>query len=210
MNVELDELTPEQIALLKRLGRGETDEEKRARLERESRKEEKKAQDARKSPYRNFLQVNQANYKAEDWLMKTSPAAYRLFRFITQNMDNYNALMCSYKVFEESLGYKQSTIFRAVKLLKEKRFIQIAKSGTNNIYFINKELYWHSYGIDYARAEFGAKIIISADEQEKTESELIKAKAKKFKALTIGVECENVEEPENEENHDNTTVQPSD
>lgn len=117
--------------------------------------------------------------------MKTSPAAYRLFRFITQNMDNYNALMCSYKVFEESLGYKQSTIFRAVKLLKEKRFIQTVKSGTNNVYFVNKELYWHSYGTNYARAEFGAKIIVSASEQEPAERENIKLKAKRYKAVEV-------------------------
>ena len=109
MNIK--DLTPAQLELLKKMSREETDEEKKQRLAKQEEAERKAAEDAKKSPYRQFLQVNQDNYKAEDWLMKTSPAAYRLFRFITQNMDNYNALMCSYKVFEESLGYKQSTIF---------------------------------------------------------------------------------------------------
>ena len=83
--------------------REETKEERLQRLEEEERAEIKQAEGAKKSPYFNFLQVNQANYKAEDWLMRESPPAYRLLRFIAQNMDNYNALMCSYKVFQESL-----------------------------------------------------------------------------------------------------------
>lgn len=179
---------------VKQLARDETDEEKRARFEREEQEEEKQAERAKKSPYRNFLQTNKEMYKQEDWLMRTSPAAYRLLRFITQNMDNYNALICSYAVFSETLGYSRQTISNAVRLLKEKNFIRTAKTGTSNVYFINKELYWHSYGTNYARAEFGAKIIISADEQEKDEVAKIKEKAKRFKALTLGIECKNEEE----------------
>lgn len=179
---------------VKQLARGETDEEKRARFEQEREEEEKQKQKERKkSPYRNFLQTNKEMYKQEDWLMRTSPAAYRLLRFITQNMDNYNALICSYAVFAETLGYSRQTISNAVRLLKEKKFISTAKTGTSNVYFINKELYWHSYGTNYARAEFGAKIIISADEQEKDEVAKIKEKAKRFKALTLGIECKNEE-----------------
>ena len=41
-----------------------------------------------------------------------------------------------------------------------------AKSGSTNVYFLNRELYWKSYGKNFARAEFGAKIIITASEQD--------------------------------------------
>ena len=125
MEMDIKDLTPAQLEMLKKMSREETDEEKKQRLARQEEAERKAAEDAKKSPYRQFLQVNQDNYKAEDWLMKKSPAAYRVLRFIAKNMDNYNALMCSYRVFEESLGYKQSTIFRAVKLLKEKKFMNL-------------------------------------------------------------------------------------
>jgi len=117
--------------------------------------------------------------------MRESPPAYRLLRFIAQNMDNYNALMCSYKVFQESLGYGRATIARAVKLLKEKNFIRIAKSGTANIYLVNKQLYWHSYGTNYARAEFGAKIIVTADEQEPEDRKQIEFDVKRQKILDV-------------------------
>lgn len=179
----IDDLTPEQLAILKRLAREETDEEKRQRLAKQAEAEERAAEDAKKSPYKQFLQVNQNNYKAEAWLMRKSPIAYQILRFITHNMDNYNALICSYKVIEETLQVSHSTVARAVKLLQEHKYLHIAKSGTTNIYMVNKELYWHSYGTNYARAEFGAKIIISADEQDKIYREEIKTNVKRYKAL---------------------------
>lgn len=191
--MDIKDLTPAQLEMLKKMSREETDEEKKQRLARQEEAERKAAEDAKKSPYRQFLQVNQDNYKAEDWLMKKSPAAYRVLRFIAKNMDNYNALICSYTVFAETLGYSRQTIFSAIKLLKEKKFIDVVKSGNTNVYLINKELYWHSYGTNYARAEFGAKIIISADEQEPAEREEIKLKAKKYKAVEID------EKPQQEE-----------
>lgn len=181
--MKIEDLTPAQLDFLQKLSREETDEEKRKRLEKQAEADEKRAEDAKKGPYRSFLQVNDENYKAEDWLMRKSPAAYRVLRFISRNMDNYNALICSQQVFAESLGYSKVTISNAVKLLKEKKYINIVKSGNTNVYLINKELYWHSYGTNYARAEFGAKIIISADEQEAEEVEPIKLKAKRYKAI---------------------------
>ena len=179
----IDDLTPEQLAILKRLAREETDEEKKQRLVKQEEAEQRAAENAKKGPYRSFLQVNDDNYKAEAWLMKKSPIAYQILRFITHNMDNYNALICSYKVIEETLQVSHSTVARAIKLLQEHKYLHIAKSGTTNIYMVNKELYWHSYGTNYARAEFGAKIIISADEQGVAEREEIKLKAKRYKAI---------------------------
>lgn len=161
--------------------REENDKEKAARLAKQAEEEKKKAEDAKKGPYRNFLQVNKDSYKAEDWLMKESPVAYRLLRFLAQNMDNYNALICSYVVLQETLGYSRATLSRAVKLLKEKKFVQILKSGVTNIYIINKELYWQSYGSNFSRCEFNAKIVISSEEQD--EQDKAEIKAKRYKML---------------------------
>ena len=153
--MKIEDLTPQELEILKRLAREETDEEKRKRLEKQAEEEKRAAEDAKKSPYRNFLQVNQDNYKAEAWLMR------------------------------QSLGISPASITRAIKLLQEHNYMKVGKSGTTNIYMVNKELYWHSYGTNYARAEFGAKIIISADEQEPAEREEIKLKAKRYKAIEV-------------------------
>ena len=183
--MRIEDLTPAQLELLKKMSREETDEEKKQRLAKQEEAEQRTAEDAKKSPYRNFLQVNKDKYKEEAWLMRKSPIAYQILRFITDNMDNYNALICSYKVIEESLEVSHSTVARAIRLLQEHKYLQVAKSGTTNIYMVNKELYWHSYGTNYARAEFGAKIIISADEQEPAERNKIKLTAKKYKAIEV-------------------------
>ena len=180
-----EKLSDAEKALILKMCEPQSKEERMKQIEQQNKMDEKLAEDAKKSPYRSFLQVNDENYKAEDWLMKKSPAAYRVLRFITRNMDNYNALICSYTVFAESLGYSRQTVCNAVKLLKERNFIDIVKSGNTNIYLINKELYWHSYGTNYARAQFGAKIIVSADEQEPAEQEEIKIKAKRYKMLEL-------------------------
>ena len=180
---EFERLSPAQKDFISAMLRPETVEEARNRLQKQADSERRAAEDARKSPYRNFLQVNKDNYKAEAWLMRKSPIAYQILRFIVQNMDNFNALICSYKVIEETLQVSHSTVARAIKLLQEHKYLYVAKSGTTNIYMINKELYWHSYGTNYARAAFGAKIIISADEQEKGYREEIQINVKRYKAV---------------------------
>ena len=141
----------------------------------------------KRSPFVQWLQVNNSNdaYKAEDWLMKKSAVAYRLLRFLAKEMDNYNAIMCSYKVLEEALGYKRNALSKAVNLLKEHHYIDVKKSGTSNIYFINKALYWKSWGKNYKYAEFGAKIIIAESEQETENNETENVKSEKIKQLKV-------------------------
>ena len=130
-------------------------------------KHEQEVEDKKKnSPFANWLQVNNTDdlYKAEDWLIKKSPIAYRVLRFLAKQMDNYNAIICSFS--------------SAVKLLKEHNYIDVKKSGTTNVYLINKQLYWKSWGKNHRFAEFGAKIIISEAEQEsKIETKKNKSKS---------------------------------
>ena len=69
------------------------------------------------SPFNNWLQVNNADefYKAESWLIRKSPVAYQVLRFLAKEMDNYNAIICSFKVMEETLGYSRQTLSAAVR-----------------------------------------------------------------------------------------------
>ena len=152
-----------------------TFEERQEFLNNQDKENQKKS---RKSPYDNFVQFNKDMYKAEDWLMKQSPIAYRILKFLVNNMDGFNAVACSYKVIQEYFEVSQVTVARAIKLLKEKQYIDVYKSGTSNVYFINKDLVWNSWGSNYKYAKFGANIIISENEQEKN------IKSKKINTLT--------------------------
>ena len=163
-----------------------TPENKARFLELKDEEEQQKELEKQKknSPFVDWLQVNNSNdaYKAEDWLMKKSAVAYRLLRFLVKEMDNYNAIVCSFKVLEEALGYKRTALSMAVALLKEHKYIDVKKTGTSNVYLVNKELYWKSWGKNHQYAEFGAKIIISESEQDET---LKKIEKKKIKSLDI-------------------------
>lgn len=157
--------------------------ERQQQLEQEKRYEEEVQQRAKKSPYDRFVQVNKDYYKAEDWLMAKSPIAYRIFKFLINNMDSYNAVICSYQVLQEAFDVSSSTITRAVKLLRDKKYIDVYKTGTSNIYSINKNIVWNSWGTNFEYAKFGANIILSESEQE--ESIKAKIKATKHKQIEL-------------------------
>lgn len=158
-----------------------TFEEREKQIREEDQSEEKERELARKSPYKSFIQLNKEAYKAEDWLMAKSPIAYRVFKFLINSMDTYNAVMCSHQVLMEQFDVSKTTITRAVRLLKEKQYIDIHKSGTSNVYSINKNIAWNSWGSNFKYAKFGANIILSESEQE----ERIKLQIKKYNEIKI-------------------------
>lgn len=123
----------------------------------------------RKSPFKQFVQVNTSEDAklARQWLLKESPTACLILEFLVDHMDHYNAIVCSYKVIQEYFGFSHPTVARAIKILKEHNFILVVKSGTSNVYYINKTLYWNSWGTNYEYAQFGAKILVSLSEQDK-------------------------------------------
>lgn len=153
-----------------------TFEERQRQLTEEEKQEDERRKREKKSPYDNFVQVNKDYYKAEDWLMGKSPIAYRIFKFLINHMDSYNAVMCSYQVFQENFDISKPTVTRAIKLLKDKKYIQVYKSGSSNVYAVNKEIAWNSWGTNFKYAKFGANIIISESEQENSEIKTEKVK----------------------------------
>src|SRR5690625_7587873 len=75
--------------------------------------------------------------------------------------------MCSYKVLQEQFSVSSDTIRRAIKLLREKQYIDVYKSGTSNVYAVNKQIAWNSWGSNFKHGKFSANIILSDNEQEK-------------------------------------------
>lgn len=152
-------------------------DERKQQLEKEDEAKKKAEENAKKSPYKDFVQVNKDYYKAEDWLMAKSPVAYRIFRFLVNGMDGYNAVVCSYQVLQETFNISQVTVARAIKILKDKKYVDVHKSGTSNVYSINKNIVWNSWGTNYKYAKFGANIIISENEQSlKSKTKTVKQK----------------------------------
>jgi len=145
--------------------------ESRARLlmrmeEQEQKAIEKAKEDEKKSNFSKFYQINEEYDEYLMALTDTQPKALHILLFIFHHMDNYNALMCSHKVFEEQFGYSPSTVKRCIKYLREHGYLYVYKSGVSNVYVANNNLVWKSYGKNAKYCKFPANIMLSMSEQE--------------------------------------------
>ena len=136
--------------------------EKQAKEEAEARKREKN------SPFTRWTQFNLEHTKELMWLAIKHPKAHAILYFLVDQMDEYNAVMCSTKVLEEILGISRQTISKNITLLKENGFIAVLKSGTSNVYTINDKVYWKSWGNKKQYSKFPANVVLSMSEQEKS------------------------------------------
>ena len=111
-------------------------------LTEEEAKNAKQAKLLKQSPFNKFAQLNlEGNINMNAMCqLADSPAATKIFWFIVNNMDGYNALIASYKVFEESLGMSNSTVTRGIRHLKELGLLHVKKSGAANVYLINPKI----------------------------------------------------------------------
>lgn len=156
-------------------GLNEVSFEQRARdLQELERNEQEQLKRTRKSPFSSFYQVNKDNSEYLRSCLKENPKALELLFFIFDHMDKYNAVICSYKVFQEALGMGQATVARAIKYLKEHGFLYVYKTGTSNVYVANKDLVWNSWGNNVEYCEFPANIVLSKSEQEERSKTLDK------------------------------------
>lgn len=121
---------------------------------------------SRKSPFSNFYQVNKDKSEYLRSCLDENPKALKLLFFIFDHMDKYNAVICSYQVFQEALGMSSRTVSRCVKYLKDNGFVYIYKSGSSNVYVANKDLVWNSWGNNIEYCEFPANVVLSKSEQE--------------------------------------------
>ena len=71
----------------------------------------------------DFVQMYRYNMKAYRELILTQPTAAAIFLFLAEHMTQNNAVSCSSKVLEELTGKSRSTVWRSIKVLKEKKFL---------------------------------------------------------------------------------------
>jgi len=136
------------------------------RLE-ELKKLDKKQESEKNSPFSKWTQYNNERTRELMWLTLNYPKAQAILFFLVDQMDNYNAVMCSYQVLQEVLKVSKDTVRKNIKILKDNGFIAILKSGTSNIYAINDSIYWKSWGNNKKYSKFPANIVLSLSEQEK-------------------------------------------
>jgi len=149
-------------------------------LEREEDKAIREAKERKKSTYRRWLQFNLEHTEKLIWLQRYHPIAACILSVIIDQMDDYNAIVCSNQVFMEILEIGRTKVSTSIRTLKENGFISVGKSGTTNVFYVNDSIYWKSYGNNKAYAKFAANVIISQSEQQKDAK-----REKDFKVKTI-------------------------
>lgn len=114
----------------------------------------------------NFVMIYRDHMPEMRWLMKKSGIASSILNFIIEHMDSKNALICSQQVFVDYFEISRATVGRAIKLLYDNGFVDILKSGTSNVYIVNKEIAWTSWNNQKEYCQFNGNILISKTENK--------------------------------------------
>ena len=140
----------------------------------------------RQSPFSRWTQFNLEKTQKLMWLTLKYPKAHAILLFLVDQMDDYNAVMCSYQVLQEVLEVGQATIARSIKVLKENGYIAVLKSGTSNVYAINDKLYWKSWANNRRYSKFPANVVLALSEQEKNYQQAFNdVEADRLKVVTV-------------------------
>lgn len=135
----------------------------------------------RKDPA-DFTMVTRGYWSDLRSLSKRLPAAFELLTLITERMSKSNALVISQATIGQILGYGRTTVHKAIRLLEDEKWVQVVKIGTANAYVVNSKVVWR----DHSGKRFGsfyAEVVVSADEQGKTEDELDNLELKHLQIL---------------------------
>jgi DNA-binding transcriptional ArsR family regulator len=141
-------------------------DEREVYLEQKEQEQALMAEEAKQSGFKRWTQYNNEHTGEMMWLAMKHPRAHAILYFLVDQMDYYNAVMCSYKVLEEVFKVSRQTISGAIQILKEHGFIAVLKSGTSNIYTVNDKVFWKSWGSNRRYSKFPANVILSLSEQE--------------------------------------------
>lgn len=158
-----------------------TFDERQKQLEQEEREQQESEKRDKNSPFSRWTQYNNEHTKELMWLTLNHPKAQALLLFLVDQMDNYNAVMCSYQVLQEVLSISKDTVRRNIKILKDNGFIAILKSGTSNVYAVNDSVYWKSWGNKKQYSKFPANVVLALSEQEKN----YQLEVKKHKEISV-------------------------
>lgn len=113
---------------------------------------------------RDFVQFKRPFLDAIAELGSNNAMAFKLFMFLCKYMDGNNALCISMQTLSELLDTSRQTLSKSVKYLKDNGWLCVLKSGTSNVYIINPDVAWTSYGNQKAYCKFQATVVLSATE----------------------------------------------
>lgn len=139
--------------------------------EHEQQEEEKRQQEAQAQAQKNigFVQLDETNMDPLALLAFKVPASVGLLLMMAKRMSRTNALVASQQALMELTGMSRTSLYRAIKELQERRYIDVVKIGSANAYIINSNVFWKSHG-NKKHTVFNATVIATSTEQEVLET----------------------------------------
>ena len=113
---------------------------------------------------RDFIQLYRDHVDDVAKLARDNGKAYDLFMLLIKHMDGTNALCVSNKALQELLSCSKPTVCKAVNHLRDNGWICVLKSGTSNVYIVNPDVAWTSYGNQKQYCKFQANVLLSSSE----------------------------------------------
>ena len=112
-----------------------------------------------------FFAYNKQNYKAKIALAREKPVANSILEFFVSEMDNTNAICISMNALEKLFKMKRNAISKHIKILVERKFVEIFKVGNMNAYAINANVVFTQGDANLWKAKFTATMVLNFDEQ---------------------------------------------
>lgn len=116
-----------------------------------------------------FVQTERAAHVEWGRLVMSKPAAAAVMHQLIALMDKTNAVAISHSTLAELIGVHQTTVKKALKYLREHRWVQVVQlgpRGTVNVYVVNDRVAWADYRDNKRLSIFSARIVASAAEQD--------------------------------------------
>ncbi|PZO89398.1 MAG: plasmid replication initiation protein [Gardnerella vaginalis] len=103
---------------------------------------EETTREANKKKNLDFVQLYKKELKQLRGLVKLNPTAAQILLVFVEKMNKQNAVIMSYKTLEQITKKKRNTLSKAIKDLREAKFINIIKVGNANAYVVNSNVFW--------------------------------------------------------------------
>ena len=83
---------------------------------------------------------------------------------LIKHMDGTNALCVSMQALTEIMALSRQSLSKSVKYLKDNGWVCVMRNGSSNVYIVNPDVAWTSYGNQKQYCKFQANVLLSSSE----------------------------------------------
>ena len=114
----------------------------------------------------DFVQLSRKAMKEIRILAEKNKLSLKILMILAEKMNRQNAVVVSQKTLCQLVGKGRTSVYNAVKVLEDGRWLKTLKIGTANAYIVNERVFWSDLTDKRRYAIFSANVIVSEDEQE--------------------------------------------